>query len=634
MLTPLERKAAIAFALVTALVLASALLLPRLAATKAHDFVRTEVMIPMRDGTKLQTAIYVPRRHHARLPILLQRGPYGIPGEEGDLDGDGVDPGLRADGYIFVFQNIRGRFKSEGEFVMQRPPRDAGARADAKAIDEGSDAYDTIDWLVKNLPEADGKACIRGTSYLGWTTAAALLDPHPALKCASERAAMGDLFLNDDFHHNGAFRLSYGFEYTAGLETTKEKYTDWDFDTLDAYDWYLRLGALSHVDERYFHGKLPTWENLVAHPSYDDFWERRAPAKYLTHSTVPNLHVAGWFDQEDFLGPMEIYASLEKTDDANANFLVVGPWNHGGWDWETTGRKLGMIDFGSDVSKRFRDDEQRKWFAHWLHDGPPLDLPEATIFETGTNEWRKYDAWPPKSGTTEKKLYLRAGGAASFDPPADPAIAAFDEYVSDPARPVPYRRRPIGPTYPSRAWKEWLTEDQRFVDRRPDVLTWETGVLDHDVVIAGDIRAELFAATSGTDADWVVKLIDVLPEARAPGVDAGGEPEPLRGYELMVTSEILRGRFRDGLSTPEPVAPGAVVKYGIDLHTRAHAFRTGHRIMVQVQSTWFPLYDRNPQRYVENIFRAKDEDFVKATQRVYRAAGAASSIVLPVVDGR
>ena len=625
--TRLERRAAGGFVLLAAAVLAAALFLPRFKATKRHDYARTEVMIPMRDGVKLQTAIYVPRARHAPLPIILKRTPYGVPPDEGSLDGSHVDPGLREDGYIFVIQNIRGRFKSEGEFVMQRPPRD---RRDAGATDEGSDAYDTIDWLAKNVPETDGKVCIWGTSYPGWTTAMALLDPHPALKCASERAAMGDLFLNDDFHHNGAFRLSYGFEYTAGLETTKEKYTDWDFDTLDTYDWYLRLGALGHVDERYFHGKMPTWENFVAHPNRDAFWDAQAPAKYLNHTTVPNLNVAGWFDQEDFLGPMEIYASLERTDDAKIDYLVVGPWNHGGWS-DDSGRKLGLIDFGSDVSKGFRAQEQRRWFAHWLHDGPPLDLPEATIFETGTNEWRKYDSWPPRTGTTPRRLYLRDGGMASFEPPSD--AVAFDEYVSDPANPVPYRQRPIGPTYPGKAWAEWLVEDQRFVDRRPDVLTWVTGVLDHDVVVAGDIGAELFASTSGTDADWVVKLIDVFPEGREKGVDAGGEPEPLRGYELMVTSEILRGRFRDGLATPEPVRANEVVKYAIDLHSRAHAFRAGHRIMVQVQSTWFPLYDRNPQHYVDNIFLARDEDYVKATQRVYRSRDRASSVVLPVAAG-
>ncbi len=629
-----HRPPVLVFVVLSALLLAGAVLLARFTHLKTHDFLRTEVMIPMRDGVKLQTAIFVPRTRRDPLPIILKRTPYGVP-DDGALDGDAVDPWLREDGYIFVFQNIRGRFGSEGDFVMQRPPRD---RRDPKATDEGTDAYDTVDWLVKNVPESSGKACISGTSYPGWTTAMALLDPHPALKCASERAAMGDLFVNDDFHHNGAFRLSYGFEYAVGLETTKERYTDWDFDTLDTYDWYLRLGALRHVDERYFHGKMPSWNNFVAHPNRDAFWDAHAPTKYLTHTTVPNLNVAGWFDQEDFLGPMEIYASLEKTDDAKIDFLVVGPWNHGGWA-RGPGRKLGAIDFGSDTGKDFRAHEERSWYAHWLHDGAdgkgrPLDLPEATVFETGSNRWRRRDAWPPKAGTTGqslRRLYLHDNRAASFERPTD-AVDAYDEYTSDPANPVPYRQRPIGPTYTGSSWSEWLAEDQRFVDHRPDVLTWETPVLDHDVVIAGDIVAELVASTSGTDADWVVKLIDVLPEAREKDVDAGDKPEPLRGYELMVTSEILRGRFRDGLATPEPVAPDEPTRYAIDLHSRAHAFRAGHRIMVQVQSSWFPLYDRNPQTFVDNIFLAHDEDFVKATQRIYRSRDKASCIVLPVVD--
>jgi uncharacterized protein len=610
---------------VLATALASAgLLLPRLARRPRHTFDRTAAMVPTRDGIKLETAYFVPRVPHGPLPILLTRTPYGVP-TDGDLDSKPLDEEL----YIFAYQNIRGRFGSEGEFLMQRPPRD---RSDPKAVDESSDAYDTVDWLVKNVEGNSGKVCIQGTSYPGFLTAAALADPHPALKCASERAAMDDLFVNDDFHHNGALRLSYAFEYTAGLETTKDKDYDFPFETLDVYDWYLRLGALPHVDERYFHGKMPTWNNLVAHPNHDAFWTSRALSTYVTHSNVPNLNVAGWYDQEDFIGPMSVYASLEKTDDAHVNFLVVGPWNHGGWG-SPTGRKLGDIDFGTDTAKNFRDGEQRRFYAHWLHDAPDPGLPEATIFETGTNTWKKLDAWPPKTGVTPRRLYLHENRTASFDPPT--AEDGSDSYVSDPANPVPYRHRPIGPTYPGPEWPRWLVEDQRFVDHRPDVLTWETDVLDHDVSIAGDIVAELFASTTGTDADWVVKLIDVQPEEKPADEDTdAGAPSSMRGYELMVASEILRGRFRDDLARPSPIPSGAVVKYAAGLHTRAHAFLKGHRIMVQVQSSWFPLYDRNPQTYVDNIFLAKDEDFVKATQRVFRTKAYPSAVVLPVVDAR
>ena len=622
----LERRSALTFVVLAGALGGVAVVLPKLGAHKpAHDFDRVEVMIPMRDGVRLQTAIFTPHGRRPPLPLLLQRTPYNVPGE-GDLDGERAKPGRLSDGYIMVSQNIRGRYKSEGTFVMQRPPHDP---ADAKGTDESTDAWDTIDWLVKNVPDNTGKVCIYGTSYPGWTTAMAMRDPHPALKCASERAAMGDLFINDDFHHNGAFRLSYGFEYVSSMESSKEG-DDWDFDTLDTYDWYLRLGALSHVDERYFHGKLPTWENFVAHPNRDEFWGSRAPSTYLTHTTVPNLNVAGWFDQEDFLGPMQIYADLEKTDTARTDFLVVGPWNHGGWGHEP-GRKLGKIDFGHDVSSDFLAHEDRQWFAHWLHDAPDPALAEATVFETGSNRWLKLDAWPPTSGTTTRRLYLRYGGKASFEAPND-STDVSDAYVSDPANPVPYRARPIDGTYSGDGWRSWLTEDQRFVDHRPDVLTWETDPLDHDVVVRGDIVADLFASTSGTDSDWVVKLIDVLPETKDPTADAGAHDDPMRGYELMVTSEILRGRFRDSFSTPAPVPADAIVKYAVDLHSRAHAFRAGHRIMVQVQSTWFPLYDRNPQTYVDNIFRASDSDFVKATQRVFRSAAHPSSIALPVVS--
>jgi putative CocE/NonD family hydrolase len=440
------------------------------------------------------------------------------------------------------------------------------------------------------------------------------------------------MFANDDFHHNGAFRLSYGFEYAWELETARGSNADFPFGTADTYDWYLQLGALSHADERWFHGKVPTWTDFVQHPNRDAFWEKRAVGTYLDHPvTVPNLHVAGWWDQEDFVGPVDIYSRIERFDaQAHANYLVVGPWNHGGWGRD--GSHLGPIDFGADRSAEFRAGAQRKWFAHWLH-GAPLDQPEAQVFETGSNRWRSFDSWPPKSGTTARRLYLRAGGRLSFDPPGD-AEGAFDEYVSDPASPVPYRRRPIGPTYQwPEQWPAWLVQDQRFVDHRPDVLTWSTDVLDHDVVIAGDVVADLFASTSGTDADWVVKLIDVLPDGPPPPAKErdGGAPD-LRGYELMIADDVLRARFRKSLARPEPVPAGEVVEYAIDLHTNAHAFLAGHRIMVQVQSSWFPLIDRNPQRYVENVFLARDEDYKKATQRVHRSRMAPSALVLPVLD--
>lgn len=590
-----------------------------------HRFERIEAMVTMRDGVRLETVVLVPKHHARPLPILFRRSPYGVPprGEEPS----GWCSRLPCEGYIYAYQNIRGRFGSEGTFEMVRPVAD---HHDPKAIDESTDAYDSVEWLVHQVPGSTGGVCMRGVSYDGWTAAMALVDPHPALKCVTEQASPSDMFLNDDFHHNGAFRLSYGFEYAVSLETSKDALTPSPFDMADTYDWYLKLGALSHADERHLHGKIPTWENFVAHPNRDAFWEARAIGRSLAHTPVPNLNVMGWWDQEDMVGPLDIYTRLEKTDEAHTNFLLAGPWNHGGWSH--TAATLGAVDLGSDTSVFFHE-AQSKWFAHWLK-GAPLDLHEVTAFETGANAWRSYDHWPP-AGATETRLYLHAGGRASFEPPTESG-EAFDDYVSDPAAPVPYRHRPISPTYPGPEWPLWLVEDQRFVDHRPDVLSWQTEPLDHDVVIAGDVLADLRASTTGTDADWVVKLIDVYPDGPAPKKDEAAESAPkptpdMRGYELMIASEILRARFREGFDHAVAVPAGAVVRYPIDLHARAHAFQKGHRIMVQVQSTWFPVYDRNPQHFVENIFQARDEDYVAATQRVYRSREAPSSIVLPVM---
>jgi uncharacterized protein len=596
-------------------------------------FTRIDAMIPMRDGIKLETVIFVPRDAQKPLPFLLRREPYGIPKTEKFLTRpEGIDP-LVADGYIFVVQNLRGRFNSEGTFVMSRPPRD---RADARTIDESTDAYDTIEWLLRNVPNNNGRVGMYGISYSGWTTTMALLDPHPALKAVSEQASPADQFIGDDFHHNGAFRLSYGFEYSALLESEKERNTSFNFDRHDTYTWYLALGPLSNANERYFHGKIPTWNDFVEHPNLDAFWERQAYASYLKKTQIPNLNVAGWWDQEDFYGPVKIYDLLEQNDAEHRNYLVAGPWNHGGWGGGK-GRTLGDIDFGSDTGAYFRASIQAPWFAYWLHDKGKLDQPEAQVFETGSNRWRAFDSWPPKVGVTPKRLYLRAGGALSFEPPPETGADAVDSYVSDPANPVPYVPRPIAPSLQNAMWRMWLVQDQRFVDHRPDVLSWETGELTEDVVIAGDIVAELFASTSGSDSDWIVKLIDVYPEgppppAPPPDKEKAEPPPPdLRGYQLMIASEVLRGRFRNSFSRPEPVQPNQVVKYRVGLHTNAHAFLKGHRIMVQVQSTWFPVIDRNPQKYVDNIYKAKASDYVKATQRISRSRAAPSAVILPVL---
>ena len=588
------------------------------AAACAQDdsvFTKTEMMIPMRDGVKLHTVVFAPREAHEPLPILLERTPYGAMDEESALRNRYAH--LIADGYIFAFQDIRGRFKSEGRFVMQRPVRD---QRDPKGIDESTDTYDTIEWLRDNLKGHNGRVGMLGISYGGWLTTMALLDPHPALKAASEQASPADMFLGDDFHHNGAFRLSYGFEYAALLETSKESNTHFGFDMADTFQWYLKLGALPNADEKYFHGKLPTWDDFVNHPNYDEFWQKEAFAPYIGTPKVPNLNVAGWWDQEDFYGPVKIYELFEKNDRNHLNYLVAGPWNHGGWA-RRDGSKLGEISFDSNTSKYFREHIEAPWFAYWLKAKGTRSFPEAMVFQTGSNQWERYDSWPPRAAQA-RNLYTRENGALSFDAPQE--AEGFDSYVSDPAHPVPYRHRPISPTYPGGGWPTWLVEDQRFVDDRPDVLTWKTEPLKNALKIAGDIVADLYASTSGTDSDWVVKLIDVYPQSNP-------DDPALNGYELIIADEILRGRFRDSFEHPSPLVPQEVTHYRIDLHTNDHAFLPGHRVMVQVQSTWFPLYDRNPQTFVENIFKAHAEDYRAATQKVYRSRTSASHIVLPVV---
>lgn len=584
-------------------------------------FDKIEQMVPMRDGVKLHTIIYAPKSHRESLPILFNRTPYGIDNIYRAFPGSLQE--LIEEGFIFAFQDIRGKFKSEGQFVMQRPPR---GPANPTTIDEGTDTYDTIEWMIKNVPHNNGRVGMFGTSYPGWLVVMAIIEPHPALKAVSEQATPADMFLGDDFHHNGAFRLSYGFEYAYELETSNVL-TNFKFDRYDTYQWYLRLGALSNADAKYFHGKLPTWNNFVSHPNYDQFWQQQALVTQLKKPTIPIMHVAGWWDQEDFYGPIKAYEILEKNDTNHLNYLVAGPWNHGGWN-RLTGDKLGAIDFGSPASQYFRANILRPWFAYHLKDKGKLNQPEAVTFETGSNRWTSFDTWPPRTNVMQRNLYFRANRQLSFDAPTA-AAAQFDSYVSDPAHPVPYRQRPVEPTYNpadqgGSRWSTWLVEDQRFVENRPDVLTWETEPLREATVIAGDVVAHLFASTSGTDSDWVVKLIDVYPESYPKDPKMGG-------YQLMIADEILRGRFRNSFTKPEPIPANQVIEYTIDLHTNNHAFLQGHRIMVQVQSTWFPLYDRNPQKFVPNIFLASNSDYVAATQRIFRSSRYPSHVAVSVL---
>ncbi len=584
------------------------------------SFTLTEAMIPMRDGIKLYTAIWAPAIAAEPLPFLMDRTPYGASGRTSESIKRRYQELFR-DGYIFVFQDIRGRGKSEGQFIMIRPLRTD--RADLKATDESTDAWDTIDWLVKNVPANNGRAGVFGVSYDGWTTVQAALEPHPALKAISPQAPAGDMWMGDDFFHNGAFRLTYGFEYAVRMEWPRDV-PRFRFDRYDTYDWYLALGPLSNVNAKHLQGRIPTWNNFLNHPAWDSFWQGKALDLLVKEPKVPTLTVAGWWDQEDFYGPLSIYLAYEKSDKAGLSHLVVGPWNHGGWS-AGPGDKLGRITFSSETGAYYREKIQAPFFAKHLKGREGFELAEVTTFRTGANVWTTHETWPPKRDYEERALYLREGGRLSFEPPTEEGESARDTYVSDPAHPVPYRPRPVQETYHAAGsdWGIWQTMDQRFVHGRPDVLSWETGVLEEDVTISGAVLAKLSAATTGSDCDWVVKLIDVYPEV------VFDEPR-MGGYQLMVAGDILRARYRKSFEKPEPVTPGAVEDVTVDLRWADHTFRKGHRIMVQVQSTWFPLYDRNPQKYVESIFAAATGDYTAATQTVYRSKSRPSRIILPM----
>lgn len=583
-------------------------------------FKKREAMIPMRDGVRLHTLIFTPQNARQALPILLRRTPYGA---------DVIDARfinrrykeLVKDGYIFVLQDIRGRYRSEGQFVMMRPPRD---RTDPKSVDESTDTYDTIDWLIKNAGKNNGRVGIFGVSYDGWLAAVATIEAHPALKASSPQAPMTDTYLGDDFFHNGAFRQSMSYEYVKLMETTKGK-TLSTFDR-DTYDWYLGLGSLSPLT-REFQGKLPTWNAFVEHPNYDDYWKARGSQRYLMDTSVPTLVVGGWWDQEDFYGALATYEALEKHDKEHQNFIVLGPWNHGGWK-QDFGRSLGDLNFGMSTGLYFRSQVQAPWFAYYLKDKGRLTQPEALTFQAGSNKWVPYDSWPPRD-TVARDLFLQSGSKLSFEKPTPGNERQFESYVSDPAAPVPFRKRPIeainNAAEEATGWDTWLVQDQRFLQGRADVVSWQTEILDHDLTISGNIVAHLFASTTGTDSDWVVKLIDVYP-------DASPEDEKMAGFQLMVVGEIFRGRFRESFETPRPLVPGEVNEYSIDLHDSNYCFKKGHRLMVQIQSTWFPLNDRNPQKFVENIFKAAPADYQAATQRVYQSARYPSRVTLPVVQ--
>jgi uncharacterized protein len=605
-------------------------LLTTLASAEKSNYTVQQYMVPMRDGVHLQTVVITKSGETRSLPILLTRTPYGIYTQE-DFDKQAAKEGpdwlpsnwkeLSADGYIFVRQNLRGRFQSEGVFLLS-------SKYDPNQPNETNDAYDTIDWLVKNIPNNNGKVGIFGVSYDGLTAGLTLLHPHPALKAISEQASPVDQWMNDDDHRYGALRESYAFEYAVMEQADKNKNTNFDFNIYDTYDWYLKAGSLTALNDQYLHGKIPYWNDVMKHPDYDDFWKREAWVNQLHSSTVPNLNVAGFWDQEDPWGPWQIFRHAAQHDPDNTNFMVAGPWFHG--EWQTpTGDTIGPVSFGDHkTALEFRQNIEAPFFRHYLHGEGDKPAWKATTFQAGTNTWHTYQSWPPKEAKPTN-LYLQSDGTLSF---TAPTAAGFRQYVSDPANPVPYRARPISPTYPLPDWRFWEVADQRFVDHRPDVLSWVSAPLDHDLIITGELAATLFASTTGTDADLIVKLIDVYPESGQKSALPGeAYVNSMNGYELPIAMEVRRGRYLRSYEHPKPLTPNHPEKWEIPLRDRDYAFLKGHRLMLQIQSTWFPVIDRNPQTFVPSIYQATAADFVPATQRIYATPTMPSHVVLPVM---
>jgi len=587
-----------------------------------HDYARSEAMIPMRDGVKLHAVILQPADIQTPLPILMQRTPYGV---------DGTDrtsffaqrPELARDGYIYVAEDIRGRYKSEGKFVMMRPLAD---HHNPKAIDESTDTYDTVAWLIKNVAGSNGRVGVLGTSYPGFLAMMAGIDPHQAVKAISPQAPMIDVWIGDDFFHNGAFRQSYGYDYVLGLESTKtETQVNYGHDKngnpADGFDFFLSRGSFAQDVKQSGSRLLPTWKLFLDHPAYDSVWSSRGVENALNSVNVPTLTVGGYYDQEDMFGPQEEYAKLEPHDSNHENFLVLGPWRHG--YWSSSSQRLGNLSYGEPIGTEFRRQIEAKFFAQFLKDQPGFDLDDTASFQTGSNTWKYYSHFPPRE-SRPTALYLGGAGLLSWNTLTSEATTS---YLSDPANPVPYRHRPIQPTYSEGSdWYNWLTEDQRFVTARKDVAVWKLPVLAKDLTITGEVVADIFASTTGTDNDLVVKLIDEYP--------ADDADPTMCGYQLITNAEIFRGRYLTGYDRPTALAPGSIHEYKFSLHDVDHVFKAGHTVMVEVQSTWFPLYDRNPQTFVPNIMKARPSDYQAATITVYSGAGRASAIEIPVMGAQ
>jgi putative CocE/NonD family hydrolase len=606
-------------------------------ATGTFDYVKKEVMIPMRDGVKLHTVIIVPKAaKHA--PILLTRTPYEASELTSHAHSSHLEPILQGydnvtdviaqDGYIRVVQDVRGKYGSEGDYVMNRPQR---GPLNATPVDHSTDTYDTIDWLVKNVPESNGKVGVLGISYDGFTTLTAMFNPHPALKVVVPMNPMVDGWMGDDWFHNGAFRQQTNLAYIYDQEATRKNDEKWWVSHYDEYDEYMAAGSTGAIAKQHGLDQLGFWRKIAEHPSYDSFWQDQAMDKLLAKEplNLPVMIVDGLWDQEDIYGATAVYTAIEPKDAGNDKvFLVIGPWHHG--QQILDGSSLGALKFNSDTALYFRQKILRPFLAQYLIDGAPkAEIAPVTAFETGTNTWRRLSSWP--SGCTNgcapkpTPLYLSTGLKLSFSAPKT-SDAPFEEYFSDPAKPVQYRPRPIS-LGDSAGWKRWLVNDQREVSGRPDVVSFVSDVLTSPVKIAGRPMVNLVASTSGSDSDWVVKVIDLYPD------EVANQPE-MGGYQLMVSADIFRGRYRESLSTPKAITPDKPLVYRFALPNANHVFLPGHRMMVQIQSTWFPLYDRNPQTFVQNIFFANPGDYRKAVQRIYHTPDAASFVELPVVEAK
>ncbi|MGI8961203.1 MAG: CocE/NonD family hydrolase [Bryobacteraceae bacterium] len=581
----------------------------------AH-YTKYEHQIPMRDGKRLWTAVYLPKDGSEKYPILITRTPYSVAPYGLSAYPKTLGPSLKfaRDKFIFAYQDVRGRFMSEGQWLEMTPAKDV--KTGQNDVDESSDTYDTIEWLIKNVPNNNGKVGLFGTSYPGFYTSAGMIDAHPALVAASPQAPVADLYMGDDAFHNGAFFLIANFSFYKffGKQNNPQRpkhEMSFDYGTKDGYPFYLDTGSLVNADEKYFKYQNPYWTDIIKHPNYDAFWKTRNILPHLKSIKPAVLVVGGWFDAEDLSGTLKTYRTIQKQSPGTLDKLVMGPWVHGGWE-RAKGDKLGDISFGSNTADFFRDEIEYAFFRHYLKGAEDPKLPQAYVFETGKNRWQRKDQWPP-SDAAPHRFYLRAHRELNEHPPAE--TSAFDEYVSDPNNPIPFFAKPT-----LEMTREYMEADQRFVQSRPDVLSYETEPLTQDMTIAGSITPSLFVSTSGTDSDYVVKLIDVYPD------NSGGA---LSGYEELVRGEPFRGKFRKSFEKPEPFRPGEIERIHFTMPDVYHCFQKGHRIMVQVQSSWFPLVDRNPQTFV-NIPTAKANDFQKATERIYRSSSAASFIEVNV----